>query len=378
MDSLNLNAPLKQLVVAAAAAFALSGCVIMPGSQMSANQETVNAKEDLSEQVRVYAITPSLVHQLRAPASTPAPNPELERMRADYDYEVGPGDILNITVWNHPELTIPAGSMRSAQEAGNWVHNDGTIFYPYVGKLPVAGKRVTEIRDELLNRLKNYIEDPQVDVTVAAFRSKRVYITGEVMQPGTLPITNVPLTLLDAINSSGGITEMADWQNVVLTREGREYRFSLRDLYQRGDTRQNVLLKSGDVLHVERNDANKIFVMGEVNEPQSVMMGRAGMTLAEAISDVGGINNMHANASGVFVMRLAPEGSENLIDVFQLDARQASALVMADQFRLQERDIVYVTTAPMSRWNRLISQLLPTAQTLYFMTLTEDRITRSN
>lgn len=373
-----MSVSLSKLLVATAATLALSGCAMFPGAHMPTNQETVNAREDLSEQVRIYAITPSLVNQLRTPQSTPEPNPELEQMRAEYDYMVGPGDILNVTVWNHPELTIPAGSMRSAQEAGNWVHNDGTIFYPYVGKLEVAGKRVTEIREDLRSRLQNYIEDPQVDVTVAAFRSKRVYVTGEVLKPGTLPITNVPLTLLDAINHSGGITEVADWRNVVLTREGREHRFSLQDLYQRGDTRQNILLKAGDVLHVERNDANKVFVMGEVNEPRSVIMGRAGMTLAEAISDVGGINNMHANASGVFVMRLAPNNAENLIDVFQLDARQASALVMADQFRLQERDIVYVTTAPMSRWNRIVSQLLPTAQSLYFLSLTEDTITTRN
>ncbi|RUO18681.1 polysaccharide export protein [Aliidiomarina haloalkalitolerans] len=373
-----MSGSLQKLIVATIATVVLSGCAMFPGTHMPTNQDTVNAREDLNEQVRIYAITPSLVNQLRTPQTTPELNPELEQMRAEYDYVVGVGDILNITVWNHPELTIPAGSMRSAQEAGNWVHNDGTIFYPYVGKLPVAGKRVTQIREELIAKLENYIENPQVDVTVAAFRSKRIYVTGEVMQPGTLPITNVPLTLLDAINHSGGITELADWRNVVLTREGREYRFSLQELYQRGDTRQNVLLKAGDVLHVERNDANKVFVMGEVNEPRSVIMGRAGMTLAEAISDVGGINNMHANASGVFVMRLAPNDAENLIDVFQLDARQASALVMADQFRLQERDIVYVTTAPMSRWNRIVSQLLPTAQSLYFLSLTEDTITTRN
>ena len=135
-----------------------------------------------------------------------------------------------------------------------------------------------------------------------------------------------------------------------------------------------MLLKPGDVVHVARNDDNKVFVLGEVMEPQPIPMTRTGLSLAEALSASGGFMKQTADASGIFVMRRAPEGSEHLIDVYQLNAENATALVLADNFPLQQRDIVYVTAAPVARWNRVIQNILPTVQTIYYGALAEDRL----
>ncbi|MEQ8260433.1 MAG: polysaccharide export protein [Alcanivorax sp.] len=347
---------------------AVAGCTIVPGSDRDSNPGWFAEDEQpdaasLPDVIKTHTITTAILDQNKAPP------PELPEALADspesYDYEVGVGDVLQITVWDHPELTIPAGSMRSAQESGNLVHSDGSIFYPYVGKLHVEGMKVTEIREMITKRLDEYIEAPQVDVAVAGFRSKRIYVTGAVNQPGTYPITNVPMRLVDAVSAAGGIGENANWSQVILSRDGKEYRLSLRGIYENGNAAQNVLLRPGDVVNVSRSDDNKVFVLGEVVKPESIPMGRNGMSLAEALSDTGGLDEREADASGIFVFRKAAPGQEHGIDVYQLNAKDAAALVLADSFQLQPRDIVYVTAAPLARWNRVLSLLVPSVTALY-------------
>lgn len=355
---------LLKAIASSCAVLMLSGCVLAPGSFIDPED---NAPQ-LESQLKFYTISPQVIaeHKLtRAKQPALIANESYEQQRQNYDYRVGRGDVLNITVWDHPELTIPAGSMRSPQDAGNWVHNDGSIFYPYIGKLSVEGLKVTEIRDLLAERLAKYIEKPQIDVTIAGFRSQRIYVTGEVQKPGVIPVTNVPTSLIEAINASGGLTEAANWEQVTLLRNGEEQKFSLRKLYQQGDTEQNILLQRNDVVHIARSDDNKVFVLGEVRQPKSYAMGRSGMSLAEALAEAGGLFEQTADASGVFVIRQADASTGRLADVYQLNAKNATALIMAEQFQLQQRDIIYVTAAPVARWNRVIGQLLPSITGLY-------------
>ncbi|HHR5885419.1 TPA: polysaccharide export protein [Providencia alcalifaciens] len=377
----------SKFLMAITVSILISGCHLTPGTYISTSGKRVidTGKQDINQLVDIYPISPKLLNEMQVAPVIAKSNPQLEAQLAGYDYRVGVGDVLAITVWNHPELTIPAGSYRSAADSGNWVHADGTIYYPYIGKVTVLGKTISEIRKLVSTRLSAYLEAPQIDVSIATFRSQKIYVSGEVTKPGSLPITNVPLTILEAFNTAGGLTEKADWDNVILTRGGKEIKISLQSLIQYGDLTQNYLMLSGDVLYVPRNDAQKVFVMGEVEQPATLTIDRAGMSITEALSKSSGLNQTTASATGIFVIRPINKQAQNnhmpnelppqkIAVIYQLDLSDATALVMGTKFKLQPYDLVYVTAAPIVRWNRLITQLLPTITSYNLLTESTKRI----
>ena len=371
-------------VVLVAAATALGGCTISPGvsgsfmrDQSRVELPVTQGDEQVPANVNITPITAELIiEQFKASQAAgdgrfrlgnaggqtatrgdnTAPDPGLNHA----DYRLGPGDIINVIVWDHPEITIPAGSYRSAEQSGTLVADDGTIFFPYAGVFKVAGMTPREVRDVLAKRLAKVIENVQLDVRIVAFRSKRVYVVGEVKQPGLQPINDIQMTLLEAINRAGGITGEADHGNVLLTRAGETWRVDLQALYEDGDVSQNVSLLPGDIVNVPDRQLNKVFVLGEVKTPGSFVMNKRRTTLAEALSEAGFVNQITADASWIYVMRSDTGSSE----LFHLNASNADALLLAERFPLRPRDIVYVDVAAIARWNRVVSNILPTSQML--------------
>jgi polysaccharide export outer membrane protein len=354
-------------------AMLLGGCST-PGRNFSASLPSSNVKQRYS----IKAITPKLLVNMahrRAHHPRRLDNAPLQRAIDNWCYRVGPQDVLNIVIWGHPELTLPQGEYRSAKATGFIVHSDGTIFYPYVGSVQVAGKTTAQIRDQLAKALKPFVKNPQVDVKVVGFNSKKFELAGAVVKPGLYPITNVPVTVAQAIAKAGGAVRvtpngsskdviprpLADLSNVVLVRQGERTVLNLRAFYRHGEASQNRLIRPGDIIQIPDNANEQIHLIGEVRDPGNYPMNHGELNLAQALGSAGGLNLKTANASRIFVFR----GAYNRPRVFWLNAGSPDAMLLAAQFQLQPQDVVYVATAGISSWNRIVTQILPTVQALY-------------
>lgn len=166
---------------------------------------------------RPPAAVASKVNLVRLDFMLPHQHPELFEVPP---YRVGPQDVLNITVWDHPELTIPAGEYRSAAESGIQVDENGHIFYPFAGQFSVNHLTADQIRRTLSDRLVKYIRDPQISVRVASYNSQKIQLLGAIKNQ-TQNITSVPLSLMEAINTAGGLDpNAADTSKIYVVRPG--------------------------------------------------------------------------------------------------------------------------------------------------------------
>ncbi|WBY02073.1 polysaccharide biosynthesis/export family protein [Ramlibacter tataouinensis] len=317
----------------------------------------------------VMPITQALV-RAQAEAGPKTVSENVQRLFANpKPYTIGERDVIAIIVYDHPEL-LPAGGTVINQQPdptglaaapGFIVSADGEVTFPYVGRVKVAGLTEIEASELFAKRLAKYIRDPQITVRLQSFRSRRAYVDGEVRTPGPQIFTDVPLTLPEAINRAGGITSAGDRSNILLTRQDQSTVIDLKRLQELGVNPNRILLQPGDMVTVASRDENKVYVMGEVLRPSALPMHSGRLSLAQALGDSGGPNLATANTAQIYVIRKNVQGQPVL---FHLNASAPTALALADMFQLQPRDVVYIDPVPLVQWNRIISLILPTAQTV--------------
>lgn len=351
----------------AVACLGVSACALAPGMQMDEGHYESTERPGPNGKPVTYNVIPITADLIQKQAAATRPpttsdfSASLKEQQGSWEYRVGPHDVLNVTVWDHPELTIPAGQFRAPEQAGRPVDSNGDMYFPYVGLVRVGGLTLDQIRQELTQRLSKYIEKAQLDVTVAAFRSQKVQVVGEVQSPGFIPVTDVPLTALDAVNLAKGFTEQADPADVMLVRNGVAHHLNLLALYDQGDLSQNMLLHNGDVLTVGDRSRAKVFVLGEVKKPATYFMYKDRMTLAEALGGAEGVDQLTSNPGRIYVIR----GTFASPEIYKLDAASPDSLLLAVEFQLNPMDVVYVSTSDLTRWDRVIGQLAPTINMLF-------------
>jgi polysaccharide export outer membrane protein len=417
---------LVSLLAGATFTASLTGCAIAPGPYLDTDRLDQTPAPDSVAQANVkYRVTPIDVsyfetHPQISDESLASVCPLTcltKDTRKLYAYHIGVNDQISITVWDHPEFSssgiaastggagippLPAGTAgntgapvnasagATGPEAGGVtvrVANDGTIFFPRVGRVQVLGKTPQQLQATLTQGLSKTIRNPQLDVRVSGFYSKQVQVTGDLKTPSSMPITDVPLSVIDAINRSGGANADADLQNVGITRDGKRYAVDVAALLDRGDIQQNVLLQDDDIIDVPDRTKSRVFVLGELSKPQTIPMNRGRLTLADALANANSIDPRSADPRQIYVIR-APEQSKGGmiktaalttangssipgarpldLSVYKLDMTQVDALMLMTQFELHPRDVIYVQVASAARFNRVLEQISPTIQTLFY------------
>ncbi|MBR2308308.1 MAG: polysaccharide biosynthesis/export family protein [Fibrobacter sp.] len=276
------------------------------------------------------------------------------------EYRIGPLDMVQVVVWEHPELTSPMGQY---QPAGQRVTTDGTLFYPYAGEIKAAGLTAQELRTEITKRLSDKIlNDPQVDVRVTGYNSLKAFVSGAVNKPGYIAFNELPMTIPAAIAGVGGFAEEADPAGMQLRRGDKVYNINYLDAFKANLPLDKILLKPDDQIFIpaltETQKENRVYVMGEVARTGAVNVNQGKLSLVEALASAGGLNTGSASSRLIYVIR---NTSDKQIDVYHLNAKNAMALAMAERFNLNARDVVYVDASDLATWNRIMNLIVPSS-----------------
>jgi polysaccharide export outer membrane protein len=238
---------------------------------------------------------------------------------ANSQYRLAAGDVIRISVYQSADLTLETRLTEA-----------GTISYPLLGSVALAGLTVTEAERRIADGLRtgNFVKQPQVSIAVQQVRGNQVSVLGQVGRPGRYPLETGNVQLTDMIATAGGIVGTgADLIVVVGTRNGQPYRaeVDLPSVFGPNRRTNDLTLQNGDVVWVDR--APMIFMYGEVQRPGSMRLER-GMTVMQALASAGG---------------LTPRGTERGLRVHRRDAQGTVRVIepaMTD--KLQADDIVYI------------------------------------
>ena len=264
-----------------------------------------------------------------------------------YEYQLGPGDEIVINLTETDDID------------GNYLIDPfGMIDLPYVGKINIKDLTSAEAQNILLNILKKFYKNPDLQIDIVAFNSSKVYVTGTVRNQLVIDMSDKPIRVLDAliranVNTTGN--DNLSSTSGIIRRDNRVYEIDLLNAIKGTDTKENFYLKKDDVIFIDRNP-NSILVFGEVTRPGSYFP-YAGYSLTQLVSD-SGINQLTADAKNIFVLRESFD-EELQIDVFKMNIKNPINLIAGRKFKLNKRDIVYIPASDLVKWNRVISLLLP-------------------
>jgi polysaccharide export outer membrane protein len=355
------------LVAASFAALGLAGCSDLPSAGPTASAVVAAGGNDqISRQFELVDIDASTIEVLsRRPKSSFAAR--FGDHRLSVEPVIGVGDVVTVTIWEASSgglFSSPAAleklsaGANSATIPEQVVGRDGSITVPYAGRIVVAGKTTRAVQLVIQRALEGKAIQPQVMVNDTKPISTTVSIGGEgIGAAQRLPLSVKGDRLLEVIDQAGGVKMQVNEIFVVLQRGGVTERVPLARVTE--DPRENIFMRPGDVVTLVR-DPQSFMVSGAANGNAELPFGNDSLTLAQALSRIGGLSDYRADARGVFVFRyespallraIRPDsplahGEGRVPVVYRLNRQDPNSLFMEQRFQIVSRDLIYISDAP--------------------------------
>jgi len=280
-------------------------------------------------------------------------------------YRLSSGDVLSIQLWAYPEITPPisVSNEQSVQASGYPIDQNGYIQFPLVGRYKAAGKTLAQVNRELHSQLARFLKNPDVVVRVLSYEGQRFSVQGSVIKGGQFYLSDQPVSVYAALGLAGGVSDKGDNTYIQLIRNGQTYNLNTIDLEKAGYSLHKLLVQPNDTIYVSTRENQKIYVMGESGKNQALAMRDQGMTLSDALGESLGLNPLSASASRIYVLRTNP--NDRTTELYHLNLMSIGDFGLANQFRLRSNDIVYVDATGLTRWQRVVNQIIPFSSALY-------------
>ena len=336
-----------------------SGCTTISGLQTYDLPEQGYYKTEQGAELSIVQITqenlPSISHSFTQ-------NMGLDQVSAlfknqQYAYRLTAGDVLSIQLWAYPEITPPSQD-KSGASVGYPIDSNGYIQLPLVGQVRIAGKTLAETNRFLRSQFARYLKQPDVVVRVLSYEGQRYFVNGQVMKSGQYTLNDQPVSIYTAISNAGGVNiENGDNSNIQLIRNGQTYNLNVIALEKQGYSLHRLLIQPNDTIFVNTKQEQKLYVLGESNKTEALPLRDQGMYLSDVLGSSGGINPNSANAARIYIMRTNLENKTSTI--YNLNLSSLGNLALANQFPMQKNDIVYIDATGLTRWQRVINQIIP-------------------
>ena len=273
-------------------------------------------------------------------------------------YRIEAGDVISIVLTDYQNISASTSSLTVDQQ--------GFIQFPLIGRLKASGMSVPQFTAVLQGRLQRYLKYSDPQVKVINYLGSKFFIDGEVTKSGEFSITDAPVTLYGALSMAGGATATGDSNNIILNRRGKNYNLGLQSLRQMGLSANQIYIQDRDSIHVNSQSRNKVYVLGEFGRIAPVAIPEQGLSLAHVLGESSGLNASTANAAKVYIVR--DNSQYNYTNIYYADMQTITGLALANRFEMQANDILYVDPTGLTRWNRVISALLPSTSAIRSIT----------